>query len=153
MRPIVLRSLLIEATHRCTWVYLWCTRHLATISRLLKIVGLFCRISSLLQGSVFQKMCMLSCIGIAWRKVCSELQGGVLQCAAARCSVFRMASARRCVAVCCNVLQWIKCSEMQEQGSVLQCVAVCCSAFLWIKCSEMHEHGSVLPCVAVCCCW
>ena len=120
----------------------------ATISRLLGIIGLFCRISSLLQGPFAKEtynykeptngshpilelreynMCLLRKQHVSVAVCCS-----VLQCVAVWNSILQ------CVAVCCSVLQCVAacCSVSQCVGSVLQCVAVCCS---------------VLQCVAVCC--
>jgi len=63
-RPFILRSLLIVATpyHLYHTVYKWYTipynwYGVAMISRLLKILGFFCRISSLLQGSFAKETC------------------------------------------------------------------------------------------------
>jgi len=47
-RPIILRSLLNEREKE---MQVTCIYGVATISRILKIIGLFCRISSLIQGS------------------------------------------------------------------------------------------------------
>jgi len=59
---------------------------------------------------------------------------------------------RRCVVVCCSVLQCVACS-------VLQCVAVCCSVLQCVAVSEWEELLGGVPdaavvctqCVAVCC--
>jgi len=54
---------------------------------------------------------------------------------------------KRCVAVCCSVLQ-----RVAACCNVLQCVAVCCSVLQCMCCNALQcIFSSVLQCVAVCC--
>jgi len=107
------------------------------------------------------------------------MDGRVLQCVAACCSVLQRVtvccSVLQRVAACCNVLQcvasfpklsisyiatngWMKecCSMLQCAAvccSVLQCVAVCCelSKVVYLMYYTEWMDGRVLQCVAVCC--
>jgi len=91
--------------------------------------------------------------GVAWLLQCVALCWSVLKCSAVYYGVlYHDTVCRKCVAVCCSVLQFVvlgvmKCSHTNvERYSELQCVAVCCSA---LQCVALC--CSVLRCVAMCC--
>ena len=90
------------------------TYGVATISMLLQITGLFCRIQSLLQGSFAKQTYNLK------EPTNRSHPIGLLQYVAVYCSVLYCGPAiqhSKCVAVCC---------------SVLQCVALCCSVLQYV---------------------
>ena len=81
---------------------------------------------------------------MCWECVGSVLQplhlSSVLQCVAVRCR------AKKCVAVCGRLLQYVKSVLQVEAAPASQrCVAVCCSM---LQC--VAEYWSVLKDVAVC---
>jgi len=101
------------------------------------------------------------------QSVCVCVCIGVLQCAAACCSVVRHWSTAECVGVCIGVLQCAAacCSVVRHLSTaervcvggcigVLQCAAACCSevrhfstaedsAYLWHACVCVYAHASV----------
>jgi len=123
----------------------------ATISRLLQIITLFCGISSLLQGSFAKETYKFK----EPNNRSHPIPYRVLQYVAVRCS------AVRCGAERCRALQSVA-AELTGIGIhklpylVLQCVAVCCSVLqcVAVRCSMSQcvtVCSSVLQNVAVCC--
>ena len=114
------------------WTYLYSIYEVASVSRIDKITGLFCRISSLLWGSFAKKTCNFidptnqshSIVNLVFHSIIYSLHfhralrclestrvPRVLQCAAVCCSVLL------CVAVCCSVLQRVavRCSVLETE--------------------------------------
>ena len=99
---------------------------MATISRLLKIIGLFYRISSVLQGSFAKETYHFTGPTNRSHPIATR-EGGKKR----EFSYLKACLKSICLGLCCGVL---RCVEVCCSG-VLRCVAVCCSA---------------LQCVAVC---
>jgi len=168
-RPIILRSLLLEATpypvsfpkepfvveaYVCLFksVWLFSKRELIDYGGNSSLVAACCR----------AMRCVAVCRSVLQRVA---VRGSVLQCVAVCCSVLQCVAACcsvwQCVAVCCSAWQRVSvcCSVLQ----CLQCVAVCCSGWLFAKRETNSTANSscaaqrvifgctVLYCVAVCC--
>ena len=141
---------------------------MAIISRLLKIKGLFCRISSLLLGSfaketynfeepTHRSQPILVCVTEQPPPELICAGASVLQCVAVCCSALQCVavccSALQCVTVCCSVLQCIAVSSELTFENIFFCFCLQNNPpefnLRWCKC--VAAFCSVLQCVAVCC--
>ena len=105
---------------------------MATVSRIDEIIGLFCRIASLLWVSfakeTYNFIDPTSCSHpISENKATKQTHFAMSQTLGWQCAAM-CHSVLQCVAVCCSVLQCrVSGTRMALYCSVLQCVAVCCS--------------------------
>ena len=132
---------------------------MATISRFLKIIGLFCKTALLKRLHSAKETYNVKeptnrSHSIVEAIACVTACCSVLQCASACCKVLQR------VAVCRSVLQRVAvcCCVLQSDAvccCVLLCAVVCCSMLLWcaaVCCSNCKRNGGKMCMSASVCC-